>query len=216
MLTSLFVIQIGFFVLPYPYNIDNWPPLLARAGTPGCLWQRGRHTDLSLPRRRFAPSTSANQMVCLWLCDDLGARHGLEFASPGHTFPQPSRFCVPTFWASRPGTFLHAHSSGHRHRPAALPALGYRYPHQPHPGLCWAFGKHAGTVCAGRLWGKCALAGTERPVLFVAGNGADCGPVSTSAPMVAARGEPLDVWGAQRALSRALALRATPGGDVAR
>ena len=29
MLTSLFVIQFGFFVLPYPYTIDNWPPLLA-------------------------------------------------------------------------------------------------------------------------------------------------------------------------------------------
>ncbi len=28
MLTSLFVIQFGFYVLPYPYNIDNWPPLL--------------------------------------------------------------------------------------------------------------------------------------------------------------------------------------------
>src|SRR5581483_4905372 len=29
MLTSLFVIQFGFYaLLPYPYNIDNWPPLL--------------------------------------------------------------------------------------------------------------------------------------------------------------------------------------------
>jgi hypothetical protein len=28
MLTSLFVIQFGFYFLPYPYNIDNWPPLL--------------------------------------------------------------------------------------------------------------------------------------------------------------------------------------------
>jgi signal transduction histidine kinase len=28
MLTSLFVIQEGLFVLPYPYNIDSWPPLL--------------------------------------------------------------------------------------------------------------------------------------------------------------------------------------------
>lgn len=28
MLTSLFVIQFGFYFLPYPYNIDNWPSLL--------------------------------------------------------------------------------------------------------------------------------------------------------------------------------------------
>ncbi|WP_409347355.1 GAF domain-containing sensor histidine kinase [Paenibacillus sp. MBLB4367] len=28
MLTFLFIIQIAFFMLPYPYNIDNWPPLL--------------------------------------------------------------------------------------------------------------------------------------------------------------------------------------------
>jgi hypothetical protein len=28
MLTSLFVIQMGFYFLPYPYKIDNWPPLL--------------------------------------------------------------------------------------------------------------------------------------------------------------------------------------------
>ncbi len=33
MLTSLFVIQMGFFVLPYPYNIDNWPPLLGQLET---------------------------------------------------------------------------------------------------------------------------------------------------------------------------------------
>ncbi len=33
MLTSLFVIQMGFFVLPYPYNIDNWPPLLNQLET---------------------------------------------------------------------------------------------------------------------------------------------------------------------------------------
>ncbi|GHP00095.1 hypothetical protein KSF_101420 [Reticulibacter mediterranei] len=28
MLTALFVIQFGFYILPYPYNFDNWPPLL--------------------------------------------------------------------------------------------------------------------------------------------------------------------------------------------
>jgi signal transduction histidine kinase len=33
MLTSLFVIQEGFFALPYPYNIDNWPPLLSMLET---------------------------------------------------------------------------------------------------------------------------------------------------------------------------------------
>ncbi|HEY7123841.1 MAG TPA: hypothetical protein VH540_07800 [Ktedonobacterales bacterium] len=27
LLTSLFLIQFGFYVLPYPYNFDNWPPL---------------------------------------------------------------------------------------------------------------------------------------------------------------------------------------------
>jgi len=33
MLTSLFLIQEGFFALPYPYNIDNWPPLLGMLET---------------------------------------------------------------------------------------------------------------------------------------------------------------------------------------
>lgn len=33
MLASLFVIQEGFFALPYPYNIDNWPPLLGMLET---------------------------------------------------------------------------------------------------------------------------------------------------------------------------------------
>ncbi|MFL5587276.1 MAG: sensor histidine kinase [Ktedonobacteraceae bacterium] len=32
-LTSLFVIQEGFFALPYPYNIDHWPPLLGMLET---------------------------------------------------------------------------------------------------------------------------------------------------------------------------------------
>src|SRR6266852_2640960 len=30
MLTSLFVINMGFFALPYPYNLDSWPPLLSQ------------------------------------------------------------------------------------------------------------------------------------------------------------------------------------------
>src|SRR6266487_4514925 len=33
MLASLFLIQEGFFALPYPYNIDNWPPLLGMLET---------------------------------------------------------------------------------------------------------------------------------------------------------------------------------------
>ena len=32
-LVSLFVIQEGFFALPYPYNIDHWPPLLGMLET---------------------------------------------------------------------------------------------------------------------------------------------------------------------------------------
>ena len=28
LLTFLFIIQFGFYFLPYPYNIDNWPPVL--------------------------------------------------------------------------------------------------------------------------------------------------------------------------------------------
>jgi len=30
MLTAFFVINMGFFALPYPYNLDSWPPLLSQ------------------------------------------------------------------------------------------------------------------------------------------------------------------------------------------
>lgn len=30
MLIALFVLNMGFFALPYPYNLDNWPPLLSQ------------------------------------------------------------------------------------------------------------------------------------------------------------------------------------------
>jgi hypothetical protein len=33
MLTFLFVIQFAFYALPYPYNFDNWPPLLSMLET---------------------------------------------------------------------------------------------------------------------------------------------------------------------------------------
>jgi hypothetical protein len=63
MLTSLFVIQFGFYLLPYPYNFDNWPPLLNLLES---LVVYGSAVGTQFYRYRWVASTQQRQQI-KWL-----------------------------------------------------------------------------------------------------------------------------------------------------
>jgi len=68
MLVFLFIAQLGFFMLPYPYNIENWPPLLAILEV---LLVYGSVTA-ALIYRFFAVATPLQKQQIKWLAFGFG------------------------------------------------------------------------------------------------------------------------------------------------
>ncbi len=68
-LVVLFIAQIGFFMMPYPYNIENWPPPLALLEM---LLVYGSATAV-LVYRYFAVATAVQKQQIKWLAFGFGA-----------------------------------------------------------------------------------------------------------------------------------------------